>query len=64
MKQIGFNGPIAVGDMVEHPENSGVYYAVLGINEDGIVVKKLDFEQIAQDVMNANSELLRKLPND
>ena len=56
-------GEVSVGDTIQFP-NDPAYYAVLGINEDGIVVKKLDVDKIADIVMENHSELFKRLAND
>lgn len=60
---IPFVGEVAVGDTIQFPGDPA-YYAVLGINEDGIVCKKLNMILLAEEVINANSELLESLSDD
>jgi hypothetical protein len=60
---IPFVGEVTVGDTIQFPGDTDSY-AVLGINEDGIVIKKLDIIRLAEEVMNDNKELLKALSDD
>lgn len=42
---VDFVGKVAVGDTIQFPGDTD-WYAVLGITNDGIVVKKLNLEKI------------------
>lgn len=53
-------GEIEIGEIIQFPGDTD-RYVVLGINEDGVVIKKINMETIVDKVINDNAELLEAL---
>jgi len=60
---IPYVGEVSVGDTIQFP-NDPEYYAVLGITNDGIVVKKVNVLEVAETIMENHKELFKRLAKD